>query len=54
MTTQVMAEMAKPRDTFILDRGDYRNHGEKVTPGVPTMLPPMPKDAPANRLGLAQ
>ena len=54
MTTQVMAEMAKPRDTFILGRGDYRNHGEKVTPGVPTMLPPMPKDAPANRLGLAQ
>ena len=54
VTTQVMAEMAKPRDTFILGRGDYRNHGEKVTPGVPTMLPPMPKDAPANRLGLAQ
>jgi hypothetical protein len=54
VTTQVMAEMAKPRDTFILARGDYRNQTEKVTPGVPTMLPPMPKDAPANRLGLAQ
>jgi hypothetical protein len=53
-TAQVMAEMARPRDTFILGRGDYRNHGEKVTPGVPSMLPPMPKDAPANRLGLAQ
>ena len=24
-TAQVMAEMAKPRDTFILGRGDYRN-----------------------------
>jgi hypothetical protein len=54
VTTQVMAEMAKPRDTFILARGDYRNQTEKVTPGVPTMLPPMPKDAPANRLGLAR
>ncbi len=54
VTTQVMAEMAKPRDTFILGRGDYRNQSEKVTPGVPTMLPPMPKDAPANRLGLAE
>ena len=54
VTTQVMAEMAKPRDTFILGRGDYRNQTEKVTPGVPAMLPPMPKDAPANRLGLAQ
>src|SRR5262249_30284007 len=28
--------------------------GEKVTPGVPSMLPPMPEGAPANRLGLAQ
>ena len=54
VTTQVMAEMAKPRDTFILARGDYRNQTEKVTPGVPTMLPPMAKDAPANRLGLAR
>ena len=54
VTSQVMAEMAKPRDTFILGRGDYRNQTEKVTPGVPTMLPPLPKDAPANRLGLAQ
>ncbi len=54
VTTQVMAEMAKPRDTFILGRGDYRNQTEKVTPGVPTMLPPMPRDAPADRLGLAR
>ena len=54
VTSQVMAEMAKPRDTFILARGDYRNQTEKVTPGVPSMLPPMPKDAPANRLGLAE
>jgi Protein of unknown function (DUF1553)/Protein of unknown function (DUF1549)/Planctomycete cytochrome C/Concanavalin A-like lectin/glucanases superfamily len=53
-TVQVMAEMAKPRDTFILGRGDYRNQGEKVTPAVPAMLPPMPGDAPANRLGMAQ
>ena len=53
-TVQVMAEMARPRDTFVLGRGDYRNHGEKVTPAVPALLPPLPKDAPANRLGLAQ
>ena len=46
--------MDKPRDTFMLARGDYRNQTEKVTPGVPAMLPPMPKDAPANRLGLAE
>ncbi|HTX34789.1 MAG TPA: DUF1553 domain-containing protein [Bryobacteraceae bacterium] len=53
-TVQVMSEMAKPRDTFVLARGDYRNPGEKVTPGVPALLPPLPKDAPANRLGLAE
>jgi hypothetical protein len=53
-SVQVMAEMARPRDTFVLARGDYRNHGEKVTPAVPALLPPLPKDAPANRLGLAK
>ena len=31
----VMGEMAKPRDTFVLARGDYRNQTEKVQPGVP-------------------
>jgi len=50
---QVMAEMARPRDTFILGRGDYRNQLEKVTPAVPAMLPPLPKDATADRLALA-
>jgi len=50
----VMQEMKKPRETFILGRGDYRNHGEKVSPNVPSWLAPLPKEAPANRLGLAQ
>ena len=53
-TAMVMAEMKKPRDTFVLARGDYRNQTEKVQPGVPAMLPPLPKDAPLNRLTLAQ
>ena len=46
----VMAEMEKPRDTFMLGRGDYRNQTEKVTPGVPSMLPPLPEGRAANRL----
>jgi hypothetical protein len=54
VSVQVMAEMARPRETFVLGRGDYRNHGEKVTPAVPTLFPPLSKDAPANRLGLAE
>ncbi|MFN8220044.1 MAG: DUF1553 domain-containing protein [Fimbriimonadales bacterium] len=50
----VMEEMPKPRDAFILQRGQYDKHGEKVTAGLPAFLPPMPKDAPNNRLGLAE
>src|SRR5439155_4635668 len=53
-TVMVMDEMEKPRETFILARGDYRNKTEKVTPGVPAVLPPLPKDAPLNRLTLAK
>jgi mono/diheme cytochrome c family protein len=53
-TVMVMEEMKEPRDTFILGRGDYRNQGEKVTPGVPAVLPPLPPGAPPNRLGLAE
>ncbi len=53
-TIMVMEEMEEPRDTVILDRGDYRNRGEKVEPGVPAALPPFPQDAPPNRLGLAR
>jgi hypothetical protein len=53
-TSMVMEEMAKPRETAVLARGDYRNRGEIVTPGVPSLLPPLPKDAPLNRLTLAR
>ena len=34
-TTMVMREMPKPRETFVLARGDYRNHGEKCRAGRP-------------------
>lgn len=50
----VMQEMDEPRQTAILGRGDYRNRGEVVTPGVPAVLPAMAKDLPVNRLGLAK
>jgi hypothetical protein len=53
-TTMIMAEMAIPRETKILARGDYRNGTDPVTPGVPAFLPPLPAEAPVNRLGLAQ
>jgi hypothetical protein len=37
-TTMVMEEMTPPRDTFVLIRGQYDKHGEKVTPGIPLSL----------------
>jgi hypothetical protein len=53
-TTMVMQEMAQPRDTFMLLRGQYDKKGEKVAPGVPDFLSPLPAGAPGNRLGLAR
>jgi len=50
----VMNERAKPKDTFILMRGVYDRPGDKVTAATPAVLPPLPKDAPGNRLGLAR
>jgi hypothetical protein len=52
--TMVMEEMEKPRDTFILIRGDFQSKGDKVTAGVPEVLPPLPESEPANRLTLAR
>ena len=54
LNTMVMDEMSKPRDSFVLARGDYRNKTEKVVAAVPAVLPPLPSDAKANRLGLAR
>jgi hypothetical protein len=53
-TAMVMQEMPTPRDTFILKRGQYDQPGDKVEANVPASLPPLPKDAPHNRLGLAR
>lgn len=53
-TAMIMQEMAQPRDTFVLMRGQYDKPGEKVTANVPAVLPPLPEGAPKNRLGLAQ
>jgi len=53
-TVMVMEELPKPKDTFMLVRGQYDKAGEKVDRGVPGVLPPLPADVPANRLGLAR
>ncbi|MEX0728590.1 MAG: DUF1553 domain-containing protein [Planctomycetaceae bacterium] len=54
LITMIMEERAEPRETFILARGAYDQPTEKVERGVPAILPPLPAEAPVNRLGLAE
>ncbi len=55
-STLVMRERpeGQPRITHRHDRGEFLSPKEEVAPGIPEVLPPLPKDAPRNRLGLAQ
>ena len=50
----VMKELDKPREAFILVRGQYDKRGEAVTAGLPAVLPSLPAGQPLNRLGLAR
>jgi hypothetical protein len=52
--TMVLAEMANPRATHVLFRGEYDKPRDAVEPGTPDALPPMHDDLPRNRLGLAR
>lgn len=49
----IMADMEKPRKTFILERGLYDKRGEEVTVATPAKLPAI-TNLPPNRLGLSQ
>src|SRR5579871_5682249 len=55
-TVMVMEDTPSPRETFLLKRGRYDmpDPTQKVASGVPGCLPPLPADAPRNRLGLAR
>ena len=50
----VMADLPKPRQTYMLDRGLYNQRGKPVSPEVPSWLPPLPKTENPNRLDLAR
>jgi hypothetical protein len=52
-STMVMDD-GTPRDTFILERGQYDQPGEGVSAGVPRQLADFPEQASRNRLGLAR
>ena len=53
-TTMIMQDMAKPRATHVLYRGQYDQKRELVTADTPAFLPPLQKDTPRNRLALAR
>ena len=53
-TVMVMEERRDVRPTHFLFRGSFDAPRERVTPGLPAALPPLPADAPNNRLGLAR
>ena len=54
-STFVFRDLAKPRQSYIMQRGEYNQPGEKVEPMTPAVLPPMKKmGARANRLDLAK
>lgn len=50
----MVMEDSMPRTTHVLDRGNYESPREPVTFATPSFLPPLPADAPRNRLGLAR
>ena len=52
--THVMQEKETPAVAYILNRGEYDQRLDEVTPDTPEFLPPFPADLPRNRLGFAQ
>lgn len=54
-TTLVTKDLTKPRETRVLQRGEYdRPQGKSLQANVLNVMGQMPADAPRNRLGLAQ
>lgn len=53
-STLVSKELDKPRPAWVLLRGQYDKHGDPVGPGVPSVLPPLPKSDVTNRLTYAR
>ncbi len=55
-SVMVMEDMATPRPTYVLKRGQYDQPDKtrKVEPGSPACLPSLPPGTPRNRLGLAR
>jgi mono/diheme cytochrome c family protein len=54
--TFVLEERKTPRESFLFIKGDFTRHGEPVTPGTLSALPPLKAktNRPPNRLDLAK
>jgi hypothetical protein len=50
----VLADRDRPRETHMLQRGDFLKPGKLVGPGTPAFLNPLPPGQPPNRLTLAK
>ncbi|MEO6709673.1 MAG: DUF1553 domain-containing protein, partial [Planctomycetota bacterium] len=53
-TTMVLQELATPRVTHLLRRGNFRDPGTELEADVPAALHTFPESLPRNRLGLAR
>lgn len=54
-STFIFGDMPKPRESFVMIRGQYDTPGEKVEPATPTVLPPLKKAGErGDRLDLAR
>ena len=54
VNVMVLAERKEPRDTFVLVRGVWDKHGDKVKQDVPAAIAPWPESTSRDRLGLAK
>jgi mono/diheme cytochrome c family protein len=52
--TFIYRDTERPRESFIMIRGQYNKPGERVYPSVPAIFPPMQKTESTNRLSLAR
>ena len=50
----VMNERETPAESYLLNRGEYDQRRDKLSPGTPIFFPAMADDLPRNRLGFAK
>ena len=53
-TTLIWRELDKPKQAYILNRGEYDQKGDEVDRRVPVSIAPWNEEFPKNRLGLAR